>query len=155
MTSKNSKDIQAVVLALGSNYQADAAFGVALEQLATLGVICLSDKNVAQDFTGRSRRLYHNACAYLLLNQATDYQTLNEQCKAIERLCGRDNAKKTAEFDYQVAMDIDILAVYAQGLWKINTARLPLKAHDIAGVAQVAAFLLADDLSGDLPDELS
>lgn len=134
--------VERLVIALGSNHQADTAFACALNELHELGEIHLSQVVMGQDFTGRSQRVYHNACAYIVLTKSMQYTDIENKLKQIERDCGRNPAKKCAEYDYEVAMDLDILAVYADGKWQMNPARLPLKSHDVQGVKEVARFLL-------------
>lgn len=132
--------MKAVVLSLGSNTTAD--FQQALAALAHFGELTASDVVSGADFTGRSRRIYHNLCVKLLLHTPQDVSQFCVQLKAIEQACGRDHTRKSAAFDYEVAMDIDLLAWQTADGWQMNARRMPLKAHDAAGVRQVAAFLL-------------
>lgn len=134
--------VDRLVIALGSNHQAKTAFACALQELKKLGVMQLSQVVISQDFTGRSQRVYHNACAYIVMTKSMLYKDIETLLKQIERSCGRNPAKKCAEYDYEVAMDLDILAVFSDHRWQMNLARLPLKSHDLLGVQQVAAFLL-------------
>ena len=119
----------AIDIALGSNHDAKVAFTCAIKSLQELGRVVLSQRICGQDFTGRSQRIYHNACAYIILTK-------------IERRCGRNPAKKCTKYDYEVVIDLDILAARFDEQWQMNLARLPLKNHDIQGIKQVAAFLL-------------
>ncbi len=135
--------VERLVIALGSNHQTDTAFACALHKLNKLGEIQLSQVVMGRDFTGRSQRVYHNACAYIVLTKSMQYTDIEHRLKQIERDCGRNPAKKCAEYDYEVAMDLDILAVFADGKWQMNPARQPLKSHDLSGVKEVAGFLLA------------
>lgn len=134
-----------LVIALGSNYQADTAFACAVSKLQKFGEMRLSLLVTGSDFTGRSQRVYHNAVAHIALTKSMQYTDIETTLKQIEQACGRDPAKKCAEYDYEVAMDLDILAASIDGQWQMNPARLPLKGHDMQGVRQVADFLL--DLS--------
>lgn len=134
--------VNELVIALGSNHNAQAAFTCAIKALQELGQVMLSEVICGKDFTGRSQRIYHNACAYILLTKAMQYTDIEQKLKQIERRCGRNPAKKCAEYDYEVVMDLDILAVRFDEEWQMNLARLPLKSHDLSGVEQVAGFLL-------------
>ena len=93
-------------------------------------------------FTGRSQIIYHNACAYIILTKTMQYTDIEQTLKQIERRCGRNPAKKCTKYDYEVVIDLDILAARFDEQWQMNLARLPLKNHDIQGIKQVAAFLL-------------
>lgn len=138
----SDKQVSEIVIALGSNHDAEAAFACATDALSQLGKVMMSDIISGRDFTGRSKRIYHNSCAYIVLTQTVNYTDIEIKLKTIERLCGRDPAKKCAEYDYQVAMDLDILAVCVDGKWQPSSARLPFKNYDLQGLRQVAAFLL-------------
>lgn len=135
-----------LVLSLGSNLEsAQKAFERACLELAKLGKCQSSDRILGRDFTGKSCRIYHNACLFLELTKPMDLQDLKGQLKHIEMICGRDPAKNNPCYDYEVAMDIDILAKNIDGIWFSNPKKTPLKPHDRVGVQKVAAFLLSTD----------
>ncbi len=141
--------VSAAVLGLGSNTDA-AQLTRAADRLADLGVLTQSQVISGADFTGRCGRIYHNLSVYLVLNQPTPLVQLLTDFKAIEQDLGRNPAKKTAEFDYEVAIDIDVLALNVSDLtgavdscWQIDDKRLPFKAHEIAGLIEVAPWLLS------------
>lgn len=133
--------INACLLSLGSNTE-QQKLTQAVDKLATLGEICLSAIITGKDFTGKSKRLYHNACVFLTLSQTQNLSDLMADFKQIEQNCGRQYALN----DDAVAMDIDILAYQIDGHWQFNPKKLPLKTHDRLGVGEIAAFLL-DDLA--------
>lgn len=139
---RQAMKVQGVVLCLGSNYRAEQGFDVALDKLGRLGLLRLSQVIQGADIEARSSLIYHNVCVHLQLYQDITHDSLQQQLKQIEKLCGRDEHKKTAEFDYQVALDIDILAVCINNNWQVNPKRLPFKAHERIGIQQVASFLL-------------
>lgn len=129
------------LLSLGSNTE-PAKLSQAVAQLNLLGQTTISKPITGKDFTGKSERLYHNACVLLTVNQAEKLPAMLATFKQIEQLCGR---QVTPNND-QVAMDIDILAYQIDGHWQFNPKKLPLKTHDRLGVGEIAAFLL-DDLA--------
>lgn len=138
----NQAYANAIVIALGSNHDAKAAFTCAIKSLQEFGQMMLSEVICGKDFTGRSQRIYHNACAYIILTKTMQYTDIEQMLKQIERRCGRNPAKKCAKYDYEVVIDLDILAARFDERWQMNLARLPLKNHDIQGIKQVATFLL-------------
>lgn len=138
----NQAYVNAIVIALGSNHNAKTAFSCAIKSLQALGQVILSQKICGQDFTGRSQRIYHNACAYIVLTKTMQYTDIEHMLKQIEQHCGRNPTKKCAKYDYEVVIDLDILAARFDERWQMNLARLPLKNHDIQGIKQVATFLL-------------
>lgn len=138
----NQAYVNAIVIALGSNHNAKTAFTCAIKSLQALGRVALSQRICGQDFTGRSQRIYHNTCAYIVLTKTMQYTDIEQTLKQIERHCGRNPTKKCAKYDYEVVIDLDILAVRFDERWQMNLARLPLKNHDIQGIKQVATFLL-------------
>ena len=78
--SKKKAYANAIVIALGSNHDAKVAFTCAIKSLQELGRVVLSQRICGQDFTGRSQRIYHNACAYIILTKKLcNIQTLNKR----------------------------------------------------------------------------
>lgn len=82
-----------LVIALGSNYQADTAFACAVSKLQKFGEMRLSLLVTGSDFTGRSQRVYHNAVAHIALTKSMQYTDIETTLKQIEQACGRDPAK--------------------------------------------------------------
>ena len=143
---KNPNPIIGAVIAMGSNDNADRAFAVAVELLGQLGNIWLSDIGISPDFTQKTTHIYHNACVQISLTVPMSFTELKHTLKTIESHCGR---KQTMDSFSLVAMDLDILAVQYQAdklAWHISQKRLPFKAHEKLGLAQIAPFLL--DVNG-------
>ncbi|MDO4441742.1 MAG: 2-amino-4-hydroxy-6-hydroxymethyldihydropteridine diphosphokinase [Moraxella sp.] len=130
------KQITALVIAMGSNHNANSSFTIALTALCELGHVRCSSVVVGRDFTGRTSDEYHNACAVLNLDHPQSVDDIHGQLKHIERLCGRELGGSS------VPMDLDILAVFDGTDWLVSQKRLPFKAHERAGLSEVATFLL-------------
>ncbi|MDO4251468.1 MAG: hypothetical protein Q4C68_08165 [Moraxella sp.] len=85
--------------------------------------------HISQDHTGRSVHTYHNQAVLLEFTTPFLWAQITAHLKSIERLCGRDDTKNSAEFGYLVALDLDILAVQTHR-WYVIAERLPFKAHE-------------------------
>lgn len=132
--------IKTVLLGLGSNVCQDKLNqGILL--LSSLGSCVVSDVISGQDYTACSRRTYDNACLLLSLTHENELVDLLDIFKKIEIQCGRDSRKKTAQYDYEVAMDIDVLAWQIGDDWHADGRRLPLKPHEKIAAKQVAKQL--------------
>lgn len=132
-----SQVLQAVLLALGTNTKQEN-LSKATQMLANLGCMKLSDDVSGADFTKKSRRIYHNVCVKITLHQPMNLNKLKLECKKIEKKCGRDDKKKTKAFDYEVAMDIDLLAYKTQHQWQLCFEKSSgLKNHEIQGLTQL------------------
>ncbi|UNU73148.1 2-amino-4-hydroxy-6-hydroxymethyldihydropteridine diphosphokinase [Moraxella nasovis] len=129
-----------VILSLGSNADSVRAFYIAKQALDQLGELMMSDRIIGKDFTGKTDKIYHNACASLRCHNPASIVQLSQNFKQIERLCGRSADNTIKQY---VPMDLDILAVRINKCWYIHTKRLPLKAHERAGLSQVAQWLLS------------
>ena len=107
--------VSAVLLALGSNYQAEKYLPRAREQLAALGEIQLSTAFQNPDFTATPelpKPDYTNQCVYLTLTSAMTLQQLQQTFKKIESDCGRQRCSESIKNPIKkVAMDIDILLI--------------------------------------------
>lgn len=136
LSSQSHLIVSAFVVAMGSNSHAEQAFVIAECELTSLGELQMSAKTVGLDFTGRTDSVYHNACAMVSLNEPMVFTDLYWQLKDIERQCGR------VQGGQGVPMDLDILAVFDGTVWQISQKRLPFKAHERAGLSEVASFLL-------------
>lgn len=132
--------INACLLSLGSNTEQQKLLQ-AVDKLATLGEICLSAIITGKDFTGKSKRLYHNACVFLTLSQTQNLSDLMADFKQMEQNCGRQYALD----DDAVALDIDVLAYQTDNQWQYNPKKLPLKTHERLGVQEIAEFLLPNN----------
>lgn len=134
--------VDKVVIALGSNL-GDESMGkiaLALEFLRKMGQVQLSEVFISQDITQKTERVYHNACAMLILNHSTSISHLCCTLKAIERQCGRLPNAPMSTLD--VPMDLDILAILVAGKWRVCQKRLPFHSYEVAGLEQIAPFLL-------------
>ena len=152
--------VSAVLLALGSNYQAEKYLPRAREQLAALGEIQLSTAFQNPDFTATPelpKPDYTNQCVYLTLTSAMTLQQLQQTFKKIESDCGRQRCSESIKNPIKkVAMDIDILLiklddrknslinhlapkkiVKTSEQWIIMADRYPLKAHERAEVQEL------------------
>jgi 2-amino-4-hydroxy-6-hydroxymethyldihydropteridine diphosphokinase len=156
-------EIAAVLLAIGSNEQADYHLAQAREQLAKLGKMIVSEPLVNPDFTATPevpKPDYTNQCVYIELDRALRIFELSEYFAAIETLCERqrelDIRSLAEETLYKnsaantatalanasikvVSMDIDILGFRQQvdGEWRLIQRRLPLKEHEKIGLQEL------------------
>lgn len=131
-------NVSAFVVAMGSNVDTHRAFDIALRELLRLGDLQMSSWTTGLDFTGKTKLVYHNACAMVQLDLPMSFAYLSEQLKCIEVLCGRESIGQA------VPMDLDILAVFDDCIWQISKTKLPFKTHEKSGLLQVAHFLLDD-----------
>ena len=110
--------VTALLLALGSNYQAEKYLARVRETLADLGKIQLSTAFQNPDFTATPelpKPDYTNQCVYLTLTSAMTLQQLQQTFKKFESDCNRQrlteaqtSIKRPIE---TVTMDIDILLI--------------------------------------------
>ena len=140
--------VSAVLLALGSNYQAEKYLPRAREQLAVLGEIQLSTAFQNPDFTATPelpKPDYTNQCVYLTLTSAMTLQQLQQTFKKIESDCGRQRCSESIKDPIKiVTMDIDILLIKLDDKenslskkWIIMADRYPFKAHERAGIEEL------------------
>ncbi|MES1964822.1 2-amino-4-hydroxy-6-hydroxymethyldihydropteridine diphosphokinase [Psychrobacter sp. AH5] len=147
--------ISAVLLALGSNYQADYYLPHVRERLAELGQIALSSALKNPDITATAEQPkpdYINQSVYLALSKGMTLAQLQMFCKNLEDECARERAQKSKISSKPVAiarvsMDIDILMVklkdQANSLsnnknkWVIVAERLPLAEHERVGLKEL------------------
>jgi 2-amino-4-hydroxy-6-hydroxymethyldihydropteridine diphosphokinase len=159
------KDAQVdlVLLAIGSNEQADYHLAQAREQLAKLGKMIVSAPLVNPDFTATPdapKPDYTNQCVYIDLNKGLSFLELSEYFAAIETLCERQRVLDTRSLAENtvhknsaantattlanppvklVSMDIDILGFRpsADEEWRLIQRRLPLKEHESIGLQEL------------------
>ena len=151
-----TQSVTAVLLALGSNYQAEKHLPFVREKLAILGEIQLSTAFQNPDFMAtleQPKPDYINQCVYLTLTSAMTLQQLQKTFKKFESDCNRqrlsDSIKNPIEI---VTMDIDILLIEtvfnknslskkeiskSPKQWVIMADRYPFKAHERAGVEEL------------------
>lgn len=144
--------VTAVLLALGSNYQAATYLPVVQEHLAALGQIQLSTAFQNPDFTAtveHPKPDYTNQCVYLSLKTPMTVQQLQQTCKQFEWECHRCRQTES-ESIRRVTMDIDILLIKLadnknslskvdKSKWIIMADRYPFKAHEAAGIDELIA----------------
>ena len=146
-----------VVLALGSNYQAEKYLPLARESLAALGEVRLSTAFQNPDFTAtleQPKPDYTNQCVHLVLNTPMSLQQLQQTFKTLEGNCNRHRQTEPNQVR-RVTMDIDILMIkmadkgnsLSEKLvsksisdWIVMADRYPFKAHEEAGVEELTAF---------------
>lgn len=151
------QSVTAVLLALGSNYQADTHLPRVRESLAMLGQIQLSTAFQNPDFTAsleQPKPDYTNQCVYIALTPAMTLQQLQQIFKQYERECHRRRSTEKQTPVKKVTMDIDILLIQTalnknslsdkqtskpSRQWIIMADRYPFKAHETAGVKELIA----------------
>lgn len=156
-----SQLVTAVVLALGSNYQAENYLPRVREKLAALGDMQLSTAFQNPDFTSTKAQPkpdYTNQCVYLSLKSKMLLSQLQQIFKQFERDCDRQRLTESTTTSQikKVTMDIDILmikpALVKNSLSKITTSkemfknpkqwivmadRYPFKGHENVGTKEL------------------
>ena len=140
--------VTAVLLALGSNYQAEKYLSLIREKLAVLGEIQLSTVFQNPDFTATPelpKPDYTNQCVYLTLTSAMTLQQLQQTFKQFESDCGRQRSSESIKNPMKiVTMDIDILLIKLDDeknslskKWIVMADRYPFKAPERAGIEEL------------------
>ncbi len=149
--------VTAVLLALGSNYQAETYLPVAQAQLAALGQVQSSTAFQNPDFTAtveHPKPDYTNQCVHLALTTPMTLQQLQQTFKDLEGDCNRCRQTDANQVRL-VTMDIDILMIKLadkknslsknnKSKWIIMKDRYPFKSHETAGISE----LIAEGLCG-------
>lgn len=148
-----------VVLALGSNYQADKYLPLARQRLAALGEVRLSTAFQNPDFTATTQLPkpdYTNQCVHLTLITPISLQQLQQTFKTLEGDCHRCRQTKPNQVR-RVTMDIDILMIKLANIenslseesisksmsdWIVMADRYPFKAHEKAGIEELISTKL-------------
>ena len=143
-----------LVLALGSNYQADKYLPLARQQLAALGEVRLSTAFQNPDFTATTQLPkpdYTNQCVHLALTTPVSLQQLQQTFRTLEGDCHRCRQTEPNQVR-RVTMDIDILMIKladkenslseesiskSMSDWIVMADRYPFKAHEEAGVEEL------------------
>ena len=143
-----------LVLALGSNYQADKYLPLARQRLAALGEVRLSTAFQNPDFTAtleQPKPDYTNQCVHLALTTPVSLQLLQQTFRTLESDCHRCRQTKPNQVR-RVTMDIDILMIKMADKknslsknmisepvsnWIIMADRYPFKAHEEMGVREL------------------
>ena len=154
-----AQSVAEIVLALGSNYQAEKYLPLAREMLATLGEIRLSTAFQNPDFTATiqlPKPDYTNQCVHLALTTLMSLQQLQHTFKTLEGDCNRCRQTEANQVRL-VTMDIDILLIkpankenslskesisepmpdWIASNWVIMADRYPFKAHENAGINEL------------------
>ena len=110
--------VTALLLALGSNYQAEKHLARVRVTLADLGEIQLSTAFQNPDFTATPelpKPDYNNQCVYLILTSVMTLQQLQQTFKEFESDCNRQRLTEAQTLIKRpieiVTMDIDILLI--------------------------------------------
>ena len=146
-----TQSVIAVLLALGSNYEAEHYLPRVRGVLAALGEIQLSTAFQNPDFTSTKAQPkpdYTNQCVYLTLTSAITLQQLQQTFKKFESDCNRQRLTESQAPIKKVTMDIDILLIQTAlnqnslskdmvSNWIIMADRYPFKAHEMAGIEEL------------------
>ena len=135
--------VTAVILALGSNYKAEYYLPRIRKQLTVLGAVQLSTSFQNPDFTAtleQPKPDYTNQCVYLSLTDTMTLQRLQQMFKRLEGDCDRRRQADLTTIR-QVTMDIDVLLIKLIDIeeWTVMADRYPFKAHESAGIVELAA----------------
>lgn len=151
-----AQPVTAVLLALGSNYQADYYLPRVRESLAMLGQIQLSTAFQNPDFTAtleQPKPDYTNQCVYISLTSPMRLQQLQQTFKKFESDCNRQRITEAQTSVKKVTIDIDILLIKTisnknslskclitdktTSKWIIMADRYPFKAHELVGIEKL------------------
>ena len=159
-----TQSVTAVLLALGSNYQAEHYLPLVRKDLAALGEIQLSTAFENPDFTSTKAQPkpdYTNQCVYLRLTKPVTLQQLQQVFKDLEGDCHRQRLTEAQTPIKKVTMDIDILLIeklliekllievvsdknslssnkeFEESNWIVMADRYPFKAHERAGIEEL------------------
>lgn len=153
-----AQSVTAVLLALGSNYQAEKYLPITREHLTTLGEIQSSTAFQNPDFTATlelPKPDYTNQCVYLSLKSTMTLQQLEQMLKQFECECHRQRLTEGQSVIKQVTIDIDILLVNlhteinslsnSKSKWMVMKNRYPFKTHEAAGIEELVAHGFLSD----------
>lgn len=143
--------VEELVIALGSNDQAQQRLAMVHKGIRQLGKMQLSTAFENADFTATSDQQkpnYTNQCVYLLLNHSIALSQLQTIFKGFEKECGRLRELESKQIIESVAMDIDILMVKAAKAknslsanfkkeWTVIAERYPFKDHERVGIMEL------------------
>ena len=152
-----AQPVTAVLLALGSNHDADIHLPRVRENLAAVGEIQLSSAFQNPDFTSTAAQPkpdYTNQCVHILLTSPMTLQQLQQIFKQFECDCHRQRLTETQAPIKKVTMDIDILLIaldknnslsnhkdFKRSKWIIMADRYPFKAHERAGLEELTTVI--------------
>lgn len=142
-----TQSLQAVLIVLGSNDNAMVAMACAIGALGKLGQVHHLGQCQGADTKNRSKAMYNNQAVVVIFAIPIRGEVLGKHLKQIEQDCGRDERQNTAQFDYKVAMDLDILAVKTDNIWAVVRERYPFKDYEWACVGEFIAKNLNNQTS--------
>ncbi len=133
-TAKNLTSKQ-ILIALGSNYQAQVFLNFARQQLATFGKSQFSSVFINPDYRNPNNPQYSNQCAIILLEKSQSLAKIIKQLKLLEITCQRQKNQPL------VTLDIDVLAIKTEQnpYWQIIDKRYPFKTHELIGINELFA----------------
>ncbi len=149
-----AQSVAEIVLALGSNYQAEKYLPLARRHLSALGEVRLSTAFQNPDFTATTQLPkpdYTNQCVHLALTTPMSLAQLQHTFKVLEGDCNRCRQTEANQVRL-VTMDIDILLIKLAEKenslskesisepmpdWVIMADRYPFKAHENAGINEL------------------
>ena len=152
-----AQPVKAVLLALGSNHDAQIHLPRVRERLTSIGAITLSTAFQNPDFTATielPKPDYTNQCVHILLMSPMTLQQLQQIFKQFECDCNRQRLTETQAPIKKVTMDIDILLIaldknnslsnhkdFKRSKWIIMADRYPFKAHERAGLEELTTVI--------------
>lgn len=142
--------VTALIVALGSNYQADYYLAVIRKKLAELGEIMLSTAFQNPDFTAtlaQPKPDYINQCVYISLAKTMTLEQLQQIFKGFEADCHRQRLPEPSGIK-PVTMDIDMLLITMStddnslsneslSKWTVLLNRYPFKTHELIGIKEL------------------
>ncbi len=133
-TAKNLTPNQ-LLIALGSNYQAEVFLNFAQQQLTTFGKSQFSSVFINPDYRNPNNPQYSNQCAIISLEKSQSLAKIIRQLKLLEIACQRQKNQPL------VTLDIDVLAIKTEqnSYWQIIEKRYPFKIHEIIGINELFA----------------
>ncbi len=124
-----------LLIALGSNYQAQFFLNFARQQLATFGKVQFSSVLINPDYRNPNNPKYSNQCAIIFIEKKRSLSIIIQQLKLLEIACQRQKNQPL------VTLDIDVLAIKTEKNphWQIIEKRYPFKPHEIIGINELFA----------------
>lgn len=149
-----NQSVSSVILALGSNYQADSHLSYVRKALVQLGQLKLSSAFQNPDITATTDQPkpdYINQCVHLILNKSMTINDLKLIFRDMESKCDRQRSPEDRCALKKVTMDIDVLLMKLEptynnenslskdfgSKWVIVADRYPFKEHEIIGLNEL------------------
>lgn len=130
-----------LLIALGSNYQAEIFLNFARQQLATFGKGQFSSVFINPDYRNPNNPQYSNQCAIIFIEKKQLLAKIIQQLKLLEITCQRQKNQPL------VTLDIDVLAIKIEKSphWQIIDKRYPFKPHEMIGINELFASTYQQD----------